>query len=82
MPKCTIAQIQTEIAQLEGKGFHCAIEYLKAELDRRKGSATNQGRPATNDSPKHKKWREASKRYREKQEKPEVEQTIVPIDDI
>lgn len=80
MPKCTVAQIKAEIAQLEGKGFTCAIAYLKAELERRSGSSNNQGRPPTNDSPKHTKWREASRRYREKQEKPNTVPTEKDFD--
>lgn len=81
MPKCDTKQIEQELAQLEGKGFHCAVRYLKAELARRKGSTANKGRPTKADTEKRRKWREASARWREKQAEND-ERVIVPIDDV
>jgi hypothetical protein len=67
MPKCTTQAIEQELSRLEGSGFVCAVAYLKAELARRKGSARNPGAEVKNDTPRHKAWREASARYRDKQ---------------
>jgi hypothetical protein len=66
MPKCTTQQIELELTKLEGSGLICAIAYLKAELARRKGSARNKGASVKHNDEKHKKWREASARYRGK----------------
>jgi hypothetical protein len=69
MPKCTTQQIESELTKLEGSGLTCAIAYLKAELARRKGSARNKGASVKHDDEKHKKWREASARYRDSKKK-------------
>lgn len=68
-PKFTAAEIKADLAKLEQGGFKCAAHYLKRELTRRKASQMNQGRPVTNDTPKHKAQREASARYRERKNK-------------
>ena len=81
MPKCTAAQIEAELPKLREGGFKCAVAYLEIELRKRR---TAKGKTATNDSPKHKSWREASRKYRETHPKVEVEpddREIVPIDE-
>jgi len=78
-PKCTVEQLEAELVKLKLGGFKCSVIYIENEIRKRKGA---RGRKATNDSPKHKKWREASKRYREKQDKPEPKSLhYEPIDD-
>ncbi len=64
-PKFTAAEIEAEIVKLNGSGFDAAIYYLKAELKRRSKSSLNTGRKIENDSEKHVKWREASRKHRE-----------------
>jgi hypothetical protein len=65
-PKCTTDEIRQEIAKLEGSGLKCAAAYLRAELKRREGSATNAGRPIKGDDEQRKKWRESKRAYRRK----------------
>lgn len=71
MPKCTTDEIKLELSKLEGSGLVCAIAYLKAELARREGSSRNKGAKQQHDDPKHRSWREASKRYRAAKKKAE-----------
>ncbi len=64
-PKFPAQEIEAEIVKLDGSGFNAAIYYLKAELYRRAKSSLNAGRKVENDSEKHVKWREASRKWRE-----------------
>lgn len=65
MPKCTTTELEAELPLLKQAGFKCSAHYIEAEIKKRKRST---GKRATNDSPKHKQWREASAKYRAKQE--------------
>ncbi len=64
-PKYTKAEVEAELAKLDGSGFKCSVYYLKTELLRRARSSLNPGRKIENDSKRHEQWREASRRLRE-----------------
>lgn len=70
MPKCTTDSIKAEIQALRASGFKCAVYYLEAELRKRQNSP---GKQPKQDTPKHRAWRKASAKYREKMLKVEAE---------
>ena len=61
---------------MAGSGFSCAEYYLRRELNRRKASMKNPGRKVKYKDERHEKWREASRKHREKQ----ARQTMQEID--
>lgn len=65
-PKFTTAEIEADLAKLERGGLRCAVYYLEAELNRRKASASNAGRPIELNTPKAIRQRKASADYRER----------------
>lgn len=91
-PKCSTKAIEEELTRLEAAGFTCAVEYLKIELQRRRASRGNKGRPVSNYTAKAEAARKAARAYRLRKIR-EIEaeglalkgedgRTIVPFDDV